>query len=79
MTGRKRTRDNPNGVCQTTAARAATESPVDPALDAYVERIVRDAPPFSARQRARIAAILHGDEPTLRSGCRQRRRKRGAA
>jgi hypothetical protein len=31
-------------------------------LDAYAERIVRAAPPFSARQRARIAAILNDDD-----------------
>ncbi|WP_285743675.1 hypothetical protein [Lentzea sp. NBRC 105346] len=40
-------------------------------IDDYVEEIVRSAPPFSARQRLRIAAILSsGDDSVPRDGCR---------
>lgn len=37
-------------------------------IDEYVERIVRAAPPFSARQRVRIAAILTGEEAVAEVG-----------
>lgn len=37
-------------------------------IDAYVDQIVRAAPPFSARQRARIAAILNGDDAGMDAG-----------
>jgi len=37
---------------------AALVPPDSERLDEYAERIVRDAPPFTAQQRARIAAIL---------------------
>lgn len=72
MTGRRGRRSNASTRCRTTATRTATDAPVDdPVLDAYVERIVRDAPPFTPRQRAQIAAILNGDAPPPRRACRK--------
>lgn len=37
-------------------------------IDEYVERIIRAAPPFSERQRARIAAILNGEDVATGAG-----------
>ena len=44
-----------------TADQAAAEA----SLEAYIERIVSAAPPFTATQRARLAAILGSAAPAV--------------
>lgn len=62
--------------CRTSSMHAAAESSVDVALDTYVEQIIQEAPPFTARQRSRIAAILNGDSPTLKHTVHEASRSR---
>jgi hypothetical protein len=61
----KRSRGTSGTRCRTTS-RVTGQQPGLSGIDEYVEQIVRSAPRFTARQRAAIAAILHGDEPPYR-------------
>lgn len=63
MTGRRRLSNSDGRPCRTRRALTETQAAVEPGLEAYVERIVLSAPPFTASQRARIAAILNGAVP----------------
>lgn len=58
-TGRKPRRSRRVPVTDQAAAEAARQ--------AHIERIVSAAPPFTASQRARLAAIFNGTAPAARS------------
>jgi hypothetical protein len=58
----KRERDTGRKRCRT-ASRSAAQDTICPGLEEYVDRIIREAPPFSARQRAAIAPILSDGDP----------------
>lgn len=63
MTDRRKL-TNPGGrQCRTRRALTESQAATEAGLEAYVERIVRAAPPLTASQRARIAAILNGTAP----------------
>lgn len=48
------------------AARAAREAAQKEAIDAYVEELLAKAPPLTARQKARLAALLSGGAESAR-------------
>ena len=73
--GRKGTFRSSHSRCRTTSAGASS---LEASLDEYADQIVRSAPRFSERQRARISAILDGGVPAA-GACRRARKARGEA
>ena len=49
--------------CRSRRAPAADQAAAEASREAHIERIVRAAPPFTASQRARLAAIFNGAAP----------------
>ncbi|MFD0204652.1 MULTISPECIES: hypothetical protein [Saccharothrix] len=64
MTGHRKQAGSGRKPCRTRRAVTGVQAATEAGLEAYVERIVRAAPPFTASQRARIAAILNGAAPS---------------
>ncbi|MEU4803067.1 hypothetical protein [Actinosynnema sp. NPDC023587] len=56
--------------CRSRHALTADQAAAEAGLESYVERIVRAAPPFTASQRARLAAILNNAAPAVERGKR---------
>ena len=64
MTKRRKQADTDRRSCWHRRALTTDQAAAEASLKACIERIVRAAPPFSASQRAQLAAILGSAAPT---------------